>query len=203
MELVESQYGASARDVVQNLFLLGHTKVSDLAEAYASQQNQATKGKSNGHPVANGVNGHTNVNIGSGGQLDGILVELLELGLIEPVVKRRFRNPADVKDELEADTIQNEIAGGSIKGSAKKKEHVQGILHDRLQKIETEDREWKSKILKRPLNGVLTNGINGSSKRRRLSHGGGSVSGDHNYEDDGIRLDVGYSSFLKQDESVC
>ncbi|TVY18101.1 DNA-directed RNA polymerase III subunit rpc3, partial [Lachnellula arida] len=188
IEFVESRYGAFARDVVQNLLLFGHTKVSDLAEAYASQQKQAAKGKSNGQPVANGVNGHTNGNIGSGGHMDGLLVELLELGLIEPVVQRMFRNPADVKDELEADITTNEIAGGSIKGSAKKKDQLQGIVDERLKRIEVEDREWRSKVLKRPLNGVLTNGVNGSSKKRRLSHGG-SVNGDHNYEDDGTRLD--------------
>ncbi|TVY23864.1 DNA-directed RNA polymerase III subunit [Lachnellula hyalina] len=200
IEFVESRYGAFARDVVQNLFLFGHTKVSDLAEAYASQQKQAAKGKSNGHSAANGVNGHTNGNIGSGAHMDGLLVELLELGLIEPVVQRMFRNPADIKDELEADITTNEIAGGSIKGSSKKKEQLHGILDERLKRIEAEDREWRSKVLKKPLNGVLTNGVNGSSKKRRLSHGSSSI-GDHNYEDDGTRLDVGYLSFLKQNEN--
>lgn len=201
MELVENRYGASAKDVVQNLFLLGHTKISDLAEAYASQQKRAGKGKSNGHTATNGVNGHTNPNIEAEGQLDAILIELLGVGLIEPVVKRVFRCPADVRDEFENGAIEE--AGGSVKGSVKKKAEVRGKVEYRLEKIEAEDREWKSKILNKPRNGILTNGVNGSGKKRRLSHGGGSVNGDHPYEDDGTRLDVGYSSFYKQDESVC
>ncbi|TVY64230.1 DNA-directed RNA polymerase III subunit rpc3 [Lachnellula suecica] len=186
MEIVESRYGPRARDVVQNLFLHGHIKVSDLADAYKSPQQPAVNGKANGHPAVNGVNGHANANVVSEVQLDVILVELLELGLIEPVVERMFRSPADTRLEVENRILRDEY-NGEVKG--KTKELLQGKSKEKLEEMEAENREWKSKVLKRPLNGVLANGVNGSSKRRRLSHSGASINGDHAYEDDGTRLD--------------
>lgn len=199
MDIVESRYGGHARDVVQNIFLLGHTKVSDLVEAYESQQKQPTNGTSNGHPAVNGVNGHAKANIATNGQLDGILIELLELGLIEPVVERMFRSPADTRLDAEKAVLKTYGPDG-VKG--KSIITWQEQTDEAVEMQASEDREWRSKVRKRS-NGVLTNGINGSGKRRRLSHGSGSVNGDHAYEDDGTRLDVGTSSFSKQDESVC
>jgi len=198
MDIVESRYGGHARDVVQNIFLLGHTKVSDLAEAYESQQQHSANGTSNGHGTVNGVNGHAKANMATNGQLDRILIELLELGLIEPVVERMFRSPADMRLDMEKNELKTFPDG--VKG--KSIQTLQTQTDEAMVTQEHENREWRSKVRKRS-NGVLTNGINGSGKRRRLSHGSGSVNGDHAYEDDGTRLDVGFSSFSKQYESVC
>ncbi|KAF4625732.1 hypothetical protein G7Y89_g12428 [Cudoniella acicularis] len=187
MDAVENRYGGLARDLVHNLLLLGHTKVSDLAEAYESNQKEAAYGKSNGHPTINGVNGHAKVHATTVGQLHNVLYRLLEAGVVEPVVENMLRSPSDIYNKLEKEILK-ESYGGSTKGT-KQKEEVAGRIRDGLQALRSEGRDWKSKANKRPLNGEHTNGINGSTKRRRLSHGGGVVNGDHVYEDDGTRLD--------------
>lgn len=200
MELVEARYGPHARDVVQNLFLLGHSKVSDLTDVYTSQQKQDINGQSNGHSASNGINGHVKSNRLSAGQLDRILIELLELGLVEPVVERIFRSPADAMEEITGEILRQDY-NGEAKGKAK--DALQAKASNRLQKLESDGLEWRSKVLKRPASGVLTNGVNGSSKRRKLSHNDDSVNGDSAFEDDGTRLDVGSSSFREPDDSVC
>lgn len=203
MEVVESRYGEFARNVMQNLFLLGHTKVSDLAEAYESGTKTNTNAKTNGHTVANGTNGVNGVNghgeaHSSTGPLHTILSHLLQAGIIEPVVESMLQSPTDLYNKIERELLAANFSG-STKGN-KQKEELKAQIRSRLNAARTEGRQWHGKAKKRPANGDH-NELNGNNKRRRLSSDGGSVNGDYLYEDDGTRLDVGLSSFSKQKES--
>jgi DNA-directed RNA polymerase III subunit RPC3 len=182
IEAVESRYGSAAKDVVQNLFLLGHTKVSDLEKVYDSK----AKSHVNGNGAANGSNEHGKV---SGGQLHAVLIRLLQARVIQPVTSAMFRSPTDTYEMVEREILKNSY-GGSTKG-VKQKEELKIKVRTKLQELRSEGQDWHPKGKKRPLNGTQSNGVNGAHKRRRLSDGGTSVNGNHQYEDDGQRLDVG------------
>lgn len=191
--MAETRFGPAARDVVQKLFLLGNTSVSNLEAAYESKHEQHVNGNAEGSSVIpNGVNGHNVSSVTSIGHLHALLNRLLEVGFVEPVIQNMFLSPADTYNKVERDILQ-ESFGGSTKG-AKQKDDLKLKVRNRLQAIRS-DREWKGGSVKRPLNGGYINGVNGTNKRRRLSNGSSTVSSDHLYEDDGTRLEVGFSSF--------
>ncbi len=199
MDAVESSYGKDARDVVQNLFLFGHTKVSGLEGAYDSK----SKKHFDGHDEmdnSNGANGHGETSAIPNGHLHAILTRLLEAGIIQPVVKSMFRSPTDTYNAIEREVLRDDY-GGNTKG-AKQKEDLKLKIQSRLRDLRSEG-DWDGKGKKRFLNGSYSNGLNGNNKRRRLSVGGESVNGDNHYEDDGFRLDVGFQSFVKQGEIIC
>ena len=200
MEAVESRFGVLAKDVVQSLLQLGHTKVSDLVRGFEAKDKRIN-GHANGHAAANRINGvNGNGNAITAGQLHSVLAQLLQAGLIEPVTETMFRSPTDTYNMVEKEMLQLHY-GGSTKG-VKQKEELKNKIRDRLQSLRDENRDWEPKAgKKRPRNGELSNGINGSGKRRRLSNG--AVNGDHTYEDDGTRLDVGFSSSSDQEGIVC
>lgn len=187
MEIVESKFGNHARDVVQNLFLLGHTKVSDLVEAYESQQELHAKENGIGH--TNGINGHDEAHNIAAGQLHMILAQLLQAGLIEPVIESMFRSPTDIYNKVEREILQERF-GGSTKGF-KQKDELKANIQARLHDLRSEGREWRLQGKKRSSHGDQVNGANGSSKKRRIPSDSGAVNGDHSCEDDGMRLDVG------------
>ena len=183
MEIVRSRHGVDARDVMQNLFLLGHIKISDLAEAYESKEKPHTNGKS--YAPVNGINGHASI----AGQLDCILIELLQAGLVETVTESMFRSPTDTFTHVEKEILQLHF-GGSTKGG-KQKEELKAMVKDRLQTIRSDGPDWRRKGNKRAMNGDPVNGLNGSGKRRRLSDGDGVISDEKICTDDGNILDVG------------
>ena len=197
LEIVESRYGVHARDVVQNLFLLGHIKVSDLAGAYESRRKPHINGK--GHAPANGISGHPKGHASSAGELDSILARLLQAGLIETVTECMFRSPTDTYNHAEREILQLNF-GGSTKGG-KQKDELKALMKDRLQNIRSNGPDWRLKGNKRTLNGDAVDGLNGASKRRKLSDGGGVVSDDEICKDDSTRLDVGLLSLLSRTRS--
>jgi DNA-directed RNA polymerase III subunit RPC3 len=183
---VESRYGALARDVAQNLFLLGHTKVGDLTDAYQRSRESVQNGDSNA-VIESGAQPC------SPAQLDSILYKLLEAGLVEPVTDIMFRSPDDTYNEVEKAILDTEFAGGT-KGT-KQKETLKGLIRDKLDFLRVESRNWKPKGNKRKLDGAPLNGTNGSAKRRKLSNGSLAINGNHAHEHEGLRLEVGSTSF--------
>ena len=185
VELVESRFGALAKDVVQNLLLLGHTKVSDLAEAYGLADEARTNGdgtRNSSTNGANGANGNSLAHFSSLGQLHTVLVQLLRSGFLEPVTGQMFRSPTDTYNLVEKAILQDHY-GGQTKGTKQKDELKIKIRHQ-LRTWRDEARDWK------PLDGKV-NGINGHSKKRRHSRGEATVNGNDAFRDEGIRLDVG------------
>ncbi|KAK0114398.1 RNA polymerase III subunit C82 [Cadophora gregata] len=188
MEAVEARFGAFARDVMQNLFVMGNTKISDLAAVYESVQGARTNEKINGHAAANGINGHEEEHATTG-PLHTALAHLLQAGMIEPVVENMLRSPTDLYSKIEKEVEQAFYQGGT-KG-LKQKEEMKLKIQARIDSARTEGQSrWQMKGKKRMANGDH-NGTNGSHKRRRLSNGSSDVvNGDRLYEDDGTRLDT-------------
>jgi len=196
VEIVESRYGALGADVMGNLFLIGHGTVKELVSGYESRLAAAEEAKeTKDRHLANGVNGQSKSRPNLVGQMHGMLTEVLEAGLIQPLLVNMFRSPTDTYHKIEKDILRTDY-GGSTKG-IKQKEELKVKIQARLQALRSE-REWKPKGKKRTLNGNHANGLNGTNKRRRLSSGGGAVNGDHYFEDDGKRLDVGFPSLSEQ-----
>lgn len=189
MDIVNTRLGNTAKDLVQNLFLLGHAKIGDLVEAYEINKRAAKRHKShtNGNGVANGINGHHEVDA-----LDEVLSRLLESGLVEPVVESMFRSPTDTYNIAEKKLVKEHF-GGSIKG-AKQKDELKSMLAEQLRELRSEGRGWDaSKGVKRTLNGDHTNG---TEKRRKLANGHGLANGVSNgSSEETFGLDVGTSSF--------
>ena len=190
VELVESRFGKLAKDVIQNLLLLGHTKVSDLADAYETANKPYTNGhgkESTGTNGVNGVDGEHEINISSPGQLDYVLTQLLQSGFVQPVIERMFRSPTDTHNLVEK-VILRDIYGGQTKGTRQKAE-LKIKVRNQLKSWRDDSPDWKPQGgTKRP--GDAVNGATGQSKKRRLSRGEATLNANHAYE--GGRLDVGF-----------
>lgn len=181
---MESRYGSEARGVVQNLLLLGHTKIGDLADAYGGSgaaQSQVRRPANGNDERTNGQTEHDVDKLSSAGQLYLILCRLLQSGLVEPVTESMFRSPADAYSRAEQEIVQTYFSGGT-KG-LKQKEDLKSKIKDRLRASRDEGKNWmeNSKGVKRALNGA----ISAPEKRRKL------VNGDAHTEEDGVTLDVG------------
>jgi DNA-directed RNA polymerase III subunit RPC3 len=208
MSFVEARHGTLARELVHNLLLLGHTKISDLLHAYeaqkeeqfrlvqlARQEAQRQEEEEAAQPEENGdlngvkelrANGHIPDPVtASSGQMHTALARLFDAGLVERVVDSMFRSPADIQDELEKE-LARESSGGVR--TAKQKLEIANRLKHKIRDLRREGTEWRPHTRKRPFNGDHANGMNGASKRRRLSSG--AANGESNYDDDGSYLDV-------------
>lgn len=196
MEIAEARFGPAGKEVVQTLFLLGHTSVSELEKAFESKNNDHVNGNADDPDhITNGEDAQRASAIISEAHLHSVLHDLLTAGYIEPVVRSMFLSPTDVYNNLEKDVLQgygNRTTGTKQVGEVKVK--VRKLLHDMRF-----DRAWNGKTTKRLVNGQHTNGTNGingingtngTNKRKRPLNG--NSSGDtQSFEDDGMRLDVG------------
>jgi DNA-directed RNA polymerase III subunit RPC3 len=195
VEIARSRYGDLAAEIMGNLFLSGHSTVKELVSWYVARLAEAEAKRKREERLANGLNGQSKAptlvqapaHPFPTGQMHGMLTELLESGLIHPLFGDMFLSPTDTYDKIAKETLKEEY-GGNIKGT-KQKEELKEKIRERLYALRSE-RAWKSKGKKRALNGNHANGVNGASKRRRLSNG--AVNGDHYFEDDGTKLDVGF-----------
>ena len=175
LQIIETRYGKDAKDVVQNLLLLGHAKVGDLVDAYQSKT-KLTNGQTNGTTTGiNGIEGSNNFN------LDGILKRLLDDGFVEPLVKSMFKSPADTY--LEAERGITRSAGAAATAGASKAGKTADLLkHDVERTVETarRQRSWKEGNLKR----YDKNVIPASEKRRKLANGRAAAAGPGEFEND-------------------
>ena len=188
LELVESRYGILAQDLMQNIFLLGHTRVYDLTNAYKLSEQPAVNGNCDASIAVGYGNLETKASSCSTHKLDPTLFKLLQAGFIESVTKTMFQSPADRRNEVEKSLLGTEEFKGGIRGT-KQKESLQSKIRESLESLRSAGQEWKLKGSKRALNGVLVNGTNGSAKRRKLLNGG------IDHEDEDVKLEVGFSSF--------
>jgi DNA-directed RNA polymerase III subunit RPC3 len=206
VEIARSRYGDLAAEIMGNLFLSGHSTVKELVTGYLARLGEVEAKRNQEQCLTNGINGQSKDHVpvqapahpNPTGQMHGILTELLQSGLIQPLFEDMFCSPTDTFNKVEKEILQGEY-GGSTKG-IKQKDELKDKIRARLQDLRSE-REWKPKGKKRALNGNHANGVNGASKRRRLSTG--AVNGDHYFEDDSTRLDVGFPSLSEQDTIEC
>ncbi|KAI9730936.1 MAG: RNA polymerase III subunit C82 [Claussenomyces sp. TS43310] len=172
--LVQERYGLVAKEIAQDILLLGHAKVGDLANAYESKK-AATKniatGKTDGKHLTNGIRKTNDPEVTK--TFDEVLAQLLEAGLVEPVVESMFRSPSDTYNIIEKEILKSRY-GGSTKG-VKQKDELKVLVSERLRHIRSEGRGWvHGKGVKRRANGEH---INGGEKRRKLANGAGSSNG--------------------------
>jgi DNA-directed RNA polymerase III subunit RPC3 len=188
LDIVSERYGDDARYVLVNILDFGRVRISDLHEAITeAKQKESTKAPhTNG--VSNGINGHSDNDSSSVFPLGSILAQLLDDGILEPVVANMFRSPTDTYNEVEKKIIR-ESYGGSIKG-AKQGIEVKGRVSDTLRAIREERQIWK-KGSKR-VNGDYTNGV--ADKKRKLANGQYATNGSAAELDD-PRLDVRLFNF--------
>lgn len=175
LQIIETRYGKDAKDVVQNLLLLGHAKVGDLVDAYQSKT-IVTNGQTNG--TTNGVNGTES---SAKFNLDGILKRLLDDGFVEPLVKSMFRSPADTYLEAERD-ITRSAGAAATAGASKAGKTADLLKHDVERTVETarRQRSWKEGNLKR----YEKNIVPASEKRRKLANGRAAAAGPGEFEND-------------------
>ncbi|KAK3344613.1 RNA polymerase III subunit RPC82-domain-containing protein [Neurospora tetraspora] len=153
LEMVDNSYGPAGRDVMQNLLLLGQTRISDLVAAYQAKIN-----------LANSDDAWLNdkkpeLVIKSKAQLNSVLCRLIEAELIDVVHSKTFQSAHEIEKQVHKEVMDFYFPNG-IKGTKAKVEFEQKVAEG-LRKVREE-----SKTLKRKL---AQNG--GASKRRKLAVG--------------------------------
>jgi DNA-directed RNA polymerase III subunit RPC3 len=176
LEMVETSFGPSAKDVMQNLILLGQTRVSDLTSAYQGKINQAIKAALENESSAgtNGQNGHANQTfktpdlvVKSSTELNSILCRLVDSELIAVVHRKTFQTPDDIYKDVESE-ITARFPGG-VRGTRAKNDLEDGIA-SRLRAIRDESRSLKRDL---ELSGFMASP---TSKRRKLLNGFATAS---------------------------
>jgi len=194
LEMIDTSFGAPAKDVMQSLLLLGQTRISDLVAAYQEKIDQANKAvrpeADDDDPFAepNGVNGDSHavkkleksdLLVKSTAQLNSIICRLVEAELIDVVHDKTFLSANDTLKLIEKEVLDTHFPGGP-KG-AKAKIELQEKIAEGLRKVRGE-----SKSLKRKLE---QNGT--ASKRRKLFMNGGVSNGVQDEDADPV-LDVSF-----------
>lgn len=185
--IIQARFGDTAKQIAQLIMLHGHIKIGDLANAHKSTRD-ATKSQIDG--LGNGTRSNgtgKGINSEDCESFDETLAQLLEAGLVEPVVESMFLSPTDTCTLAEKEILKERF-GGSIKGT-KQKDELKSLLNERLREIRSEGRVWKrDNGLKRKSNGAHVNGV---EKRRKLANGTTSTNSSY----DEIQIDVRTSSF--------
>ncbi|CAK7209406.1 RNA polymerase III subunit C82 [Sporothrix curviconia] len=186
LEMVDTLYGSDARDVMQSMFALGHTRIADLKEAYKANIDKADAAK-NGANGANGTsNGHTNGHHAEGytngdtlhhdgakppsrgpgpairslEHLNSVLCRLVHAEVLEVVTAASFKSFPDRQSETR-EKVKTTYFSDGIRG-LKKKEEFETRVSEELYNLRDEPRK-----LKRTLQ---TNG-RGRQKLRKLLNG--------------------------------
>lgn len=193
LDLIEGRFGENAKDVVQNLLLLGHTQVGDLIEAYAQKEAAQQKAILKAKEQANGAGEDVEMIIAEDpepgltkGQLEGILYELLQCGFLQPVTAILFKSPSDTYDEIEQEETRN--MAGSTKGP-KKAEALKSKIREQLQAIRKKASEWQPYIKGNNKRGRDGHESYGPDKRRKLANGASTNGFSNEFEE--IKIDVG------------
>jgi DNA-directed RNA polymerase III subunit RPC3 len=184
IKFVEDRFGEKAGGIISNLLLLGHTKVSDLSDAYGVTNKKANSDAelkydgdalTNEDGLANGVDeahdvSKTESHIDSRGQLYSILHQLLHSGWIVPVQELHFWPSAEHHNEAEVFVISTHFEGKVPKGPKKVPDFAR-LLKERKRKNRDESLEIPQ------MNGIASSKRYGSSavqpsKRVKLSDAG-------------------------------
>lgn len=153
LEMVDNSYGPAGRDVMQNLLLLGQTRVSDLVAAYQAKINLAND------EDAWLDDKKPELVIKSKAQLNSVLCRLIEAELVDVIHSKTFQSAHEIEKQVHKEVMDVYFPNG-IKGTKAKVELEQKVAEG-LRKVREE-----SKTLKRKL---AQNG--GASKRRKLAVG--------------------------------
>ncbi|KAK4997788.1 hypothetical protein LTR28_013873 [Elasticomyces elasticus] len=146
-ELVEERFGEGAGQVMSHLFLLGHARIGDLADAYrlTSKRSGVTKPDT----------------IESVGQLHHVLKRLLDSGMISRVRKLDYKPEADVQREAESSIWHEGYKDAKIYGPKKRAEY----------KVDVQKRlkTWRNDAERAVL---ASNGVHAGRKRKSTDGAG-------------------------------
>ena len=183
MELFEERFGGLAKNIAQNLLLLGHGNVSGLEAIYKSTNTFHTNGESRKHNDTSPVNG-VNSKLRSSsvvGQFHLVLAQLLRFGFVERVHERLFLSPTDMQDLVEKRLLRDKF-GGQIKGT-KQRDELKLNVRQQLKSWREDGRDWQLAGKKRAFSEM-----NGHGEKQRLS--GATVNGNNGFQDNECRLEV-------------
>ncbi|KAI9662185.1 MAG: RNA polymerase III subunit C82 [Trizodia sp. TS-e1964] len=179
IQLVEERFGEIAATLVQNVLLLGHAQLADLANAYGvgssvGEKDVGVKGQLN---MSGSTKGHheqpTTDGISSLQQLHSIINHLLHAGFLIQTNRHTFQPLADNYEE--AEILIRSAAGRNEFGTAKGKEFLRTKVREKL-------REWRDGTESKNLsNGSTSRG----GKRQKLSHGR-TFGAIENWDDDDV-----------------
>jgi DNA-directed RNA polymerase III subunit RPC3 len=184
LEMVEARYGLAAKDVVQSLLALGHTRVADLVSAYEAQIRSREKAKhisgedSFVDEMMQSIPSDDLSHIKSASHLDAVLCQLLEGDIIQVVTRNSFISPSD----------QHEMVIGNVKkhftqepkGTKQKKDYEDQIT-DGLRTLRDEPL-----TMKRSLVGAT---FTARAKLRKLANGD-KVNGSHDAHYDALDVSI-------------
>lgn len=156
LEAIQTQFGEAERELVQTLLQLGHCRIHDLTQAFASRTAH-TNGK------ANGSQGQHGGPISSGDGLLVVLGRLIQADIIETVRPESFRNPVDVFHEIKQDVTKTAPGEKSTKSKSEQQKQILGrwrAFRDQGKAIKRQlDQNRGSSVKRRKLsNGRATNG---------------------------------------------
>jgi len=184
LEMIDTTFGAPAKDVMQSLLLSGQTRISDLVAAYQEKIEHANKAAAsaehddNSGAETNGANGDSQPikkagqSVKSTAHLNTIICRLVEAELIDVVHTKSFASSTDVLKAVEKEVMDKYFPAG-VKGT-KAKVELQERIAEGLRKVRGE-----SKSLKRKLE---QNGT--AAKKRKLLSGIGAINGPHDEDMD-------------------
>lgn len=192
IKLVEDRFGQEAGDVIGNLFLLGHTKVSDLADAYGltgkkrKAENEIDHKNGNSQPNGVGTKESKSLTLM---QLHAQLRRLLNAGYVIPLHETYYRPVADLHNEAELVVIRTHFPKGVPKGP-KKVAEFQRLVKEQKQKFRDEV-EKQIQIDSVPTGSKRSAGWSiPNAKRLKLNGLANGLNGYANADDEEVLLDV-------------
>ncbi|KAK3320711.1 RNA polymerase III subunit RPC82-domain-containing protein [Cercophora scortea] len=177
LEMIDTSFGAPAKDVMQSLLLSGQTRIGDLVAAYqdkidhVNKAAKAVKDETSEWDEPNGTTDETvaekrpDLAVKSTNQLNAVICRLVEAELIDVVHSKTFQTSFDIYKAVEKEVMDTHFPGGPRGGKAKVE--LQQKVAEGLRKVRDE-----SKSLKRKLD---QNGT--QAKRRKLLFSGGPSNG--------------------------
>ncbi|KAF3766300.1 hypothetical protein M406DRAFT_60720 [Cryphonectria parasitica EP155] len=179
LDMTGSVYGDAAKEVMQNLLSMGHTKAARLATAVnggmPTDTNGDTQHNENTHEGTNhGTRAGSHVQ--SLEELDEVLCRMIQAELVSAVTENSFRSWEDTRKAIE-DEVRTTYFPGGVRG-AKGKEEFTGKLSKRLREVRDDPFNVKRKLhTKMQMN-----------KRRKLSEWS-SVNAGHDVEEGDLIVD--------------
>ncbi|KAH6656464.1 RNA polymerase III subunit RPC82-domain-containing protein [Truncatella angustata] len=161
LDAIHRGYGEEARDIVHQVILNGHMKVSALMQL---RSHVAANGKAhmNGH-----ANGTTEASAGIDDDFEQsqrtfeLIAHLIAIGLLEPLTMRMLQTPEDVRAEIEREVMKEYPTG--LRGTKQKNEFNSKTMQHWRELLD------ESKDLKRRLEPDYSS--LSAVKRRKLANG--------------------------------
>jgi DNA-directed RNA polymerase III subunit RPC3 len=163
LDTIHKNYGEEAKELVYNILLKGHMKVSEVMQL-------KSRGLMNGSAHANGHSNGTSSQTSATAEDEknhaqetfDLLAYLIATGILEPLNMRMLQCPQDVRTEIDQD-LMKQYPGG-LRGSKQKTEFNQKA-REAWREIQDESKDLKRKLEPDYLYGS-------GAKRRKLANGG-------------------------------